>query len=109
MKRVLWLKTENKGEIEHISNNDAEMQQKAGNIRILKDLGIRGKKIGVDLWEQELALFLNTWGDLKELPNRNQDFDDGYKKAIRDIWEKFDFDNIFSLKYKKEKEKHNGK
>ena len=46
--------------------------------KILKNLREEKKW---NIWEQELALFLNTWGNLNEIPNNSQDFNDGYKKT----------------------------
>ena len=74
--------------------------------KILKNLREEKKW---NIWEQELALFLNTWGNLNEIPNNSQDFNDGYKKAIIDIWAKFDFSNILDLKYKNRKHLKEGK
>ena len=74
--------------------------------KILKDLAFKKRW---SIWEQELALFLNRWGDLNEHPNINPDFIDGYKRAIKDIWNKFDFDQFFDAKYRLWKEKWNAK
>lgn len=71
------------------------------------DLTVREWRLLLEKERFKLALYLNKWGDQEkheESKNGNNltEWGDGYKQAIRDIYDKFKMGKILDKFYKKE-------